>query len=888
MTKLYPFLLCFVLLLSVKTVAIAQNISLQGVVKDTLGQTLFGVNLIAMPLEAEAKMTFAITDDRGAYKLNIQKNASYALSVSSLGFSTLRDTIQYDENTTRNIVLKTSTEELEAVIVKAELAVLVQGDTITYRTDQFKTGTERKLRELLKNLPGVEVDRLGNVTVNGKEVTDLLVDGKAFFGGDTKLGVNNIPAEVVAEVEVVDDYHEVGFMKGLEESDRMSMNIKLKEGKNKFVFGETQVGAGIKDRHYIQPTIFYYSPKTTLNFIGSYNNTNHSPLSFSDLMRFQGGLDQYEDNPIASNSYLSQFMNQQDLVHKKLAFSAFNFTHELSKKLRMEAYSILTQEKSEALRHSEIEYITDEVFLEERKTSSKDKNFSLLNNLKFRYQPKNTKDVAYEAQVNASSQDYFTNIHTQTQDLEHDVLSKIEPENIELRQFFRLNSQPKFKHTSRLTAEQHYARQKNLRDWVFEQPPFSDLIPFEDEDVFNFLQNAKQEVHSAKVQYKHYWVLAPLHHIYPVTGVKMHYDRYSTQDYQLLEDGEKNEFTSADFNNDLRFNFMDPYLGFQYKTQIARRLTLRPGIVYHHYLWNVKQFGEEIAKKDKAIWLPELLMEFKYRFQSLKFNYNLESSLNGASSYANRYRLIGFNQLYKGNEDIENSLHHHLKLDYSNVNRASQTMLNASVSYTRKEKTIKSITAIEGVEQVSSLIYSNLPETNFNTFFRVSKNWSKSSLGVSAQKGWSDFNQWINNTFLDYKSSYFSYQLSASSWKEKLPFVRASFRQVFYNTKSENYSNSYWTATPRIDVSYRMGAFVLKADYDYTYNKQKNQSESYEFFNASIYYNKEDSPWGFELRVDNLMDIKYKRSHSFSQFMIYDQWTFVQPRTAMFILSYKL
>src|SRR5699024_917475 len=160
-------------------------------------------------------------------------------------------------------------------------------------TDKFKTGDERKLREVLKKLPGVEVDREGNVKVNGKKVSKLMVDGQDFFGGDTKLGVNNIPADAVDEVEAIDDYHEVDFMKGLSDSDRMAMNIKLKKDQKHFVFGESEAGGGSKKRYYVHPTLFYYSPETTVNFIGSFNNVNKSPLDWQDVVRFKGGYSSF-------------------------------------------------------------------------------------------------------------------------------------------------------------------------------------------------------------------------------------------------------------------------------------------------------------------------------------------------------------------------------------------------------------------------------------------------------------------------------------------------------------------------------------------------------------------------------------------------------------------
>ncbi|WP_339614016.1 hypothetical protein [uncultured Winogradskyella sp.] len=134
------------------------------------------------------------------------------------------------------------------------------------------------------------MDREGNVMVNGKKVTKVLVENKPFFTGDSKLAVNNIPADAVAKVEILDNYNEVAMLKGLQDSEDMAMNILLKEDKKKFVFGDVEVGAGIEDRYLVHPNLFYYSPKTNLNFIGDLNNQGIKSFSFNDYLEFDGGF----------------------------------------------------------------------------------------------------------------------------------------------------------------------------------------------------------------------------------------------------------------------------------------------------------------------------------------------------------------------------------------------------------------------------------------------------------------------------------------------------------------------------------------------------------------------------------------------------------------------
>lgn len=872
--------------------AYAQNVRLEGILQDSIGEPVMGANLIATPLlEGTQRMTFAVSNEKGEYRLNLDIETPYQVVITSIGFTSITDSLRLSNNAKKDYVLRRSIDELESVIIKAKMAMIVKEDTITYRTDKFKTGNERKLRELLKNLPGVEVDRAGNVTVNGKAVTDFLVDGKPFFGGDTKLGVNNIPAEVVDEVEVVDDYHEVSFMKGLEASERMAMNIKLKEGRNRFVFGETEVGGGDAERYYIHPTLFYYSPKTTANFIGSLNNLNESPLNFQDVLRFKGGHESMGQDPInTGDDGLGQFSASQDILHKKTLFAAANLTHNVNEKLRVDFYSIVNRQKSEALTRNEIEYLTQDNLLEERETNRSDRGLSLLNSFKLRYQPSPTKDIAYNLMANMANTTYSNSISSVfAEELSHTTTYQ-DPYNLELTQHFRFNSQPTYEHTSRITANHTFKKENHVTDWIFDKPVFSGIIPSVEAEGYNFLQDYAATTNTGRFEYKHYWVVNPTNHIYPVAGFYFYHQNYTTTDYQLLEDGTTNNFTSAGFDNALRYQLFNPYIGLQYKFQLGKFI-FRPGAIYHQYFWHADQFKEQIAKQNKGMVLPEFLLEFKQsQAKTLKLEYNLKSTFADASEYANRFRLAGFNQLYRGNEDLENALYHVLSVNYRGVNRLQGMMYNFNFSYNRREKSIRQTTILEGIDQIATSVYFDLPENNYNAFASVNKRWSFISLSLSGQVGLADYSRVVNEEQLDYRSQNFGYRMLATLFADDWPFIRLGFNQYFTNSESDAFKNTYWTADPYIELQYSFGGFIFKTDYRYTYNKQSTtgESESYQMGNASLYFSQEDSPWGFEVRVNNIFDLSYKRRHSFNQFMVQDQWTYVQPRIALFILTYKI
>ena len=161
----------------------------------------------------------------------------YLPLISYIGYSKLVFSFIAKLDTTKNVVLKLATNQLDEVILSYKIPIEVKEDTIIYTVDAFRSGKERKLRELLKKLPAIKVDRTGNVTAQGKKITKVLVDGKTFFTGNSKLAVDNIPAAVVDKIEILDNYNEISFLKGLQDTDAMALNIHLKEDKKKFVWG---------------------------------------------------------------------------------------------------------------------------------------------------------------------------------------------------------------------------------------------------------------------------------------------------------------------------------------------------------------------------------------------------------------------------------------------------------------------------------------------------------------------------------------------------------------------------------------------------------------------------------------------------------------------------
>lgn len=156
---------------------------LSGVVSDSTNTPLVNANILAFPKNTDESTQFAITNDKGEYVLRLEKEVAYSIEVSYLGYQKLVFEHTATQDETKNLMMLPRNNELDEVVLEYKIPIEVKEDTITYQTDAFVTGEERKLREVLKKLPGIEVDREGNVTAQGKKSDQGTGGGQDFFYG---------------------------------------------------------------------------------------------------------------------------------------------------------------------------------------------------------------------------------------------------------------------------------------------------------------------------------------------------------------------------------------------------------------------------------------------------------------------------------------------------------------------------------------------------------------------------------------------------------------------------------------------------------------------------------------------------------------------------------
>jgi hypothetical protein len=874
----------------------AQNLSITGRITDTLQNPLPYANILAIPKSDDKEVKFAITEDDGSYKLGLLKNQGYELTVSYLGYKpqTLVITTT-DQDLVKNFVLEENPDQLDEVHIKYTPPIVVKKDTITYDVSRFATGEERKLRETLKKLPGVEVDREGNVNVNGKKVTKVLVENKPFFTGNSKLAVNNIPADAVDKVEVLDNYNEVAMLKGLQDSEDMAMNILLKEDKKKFVFGDIEAGGGIEDRYLLHPNLFYYSPKTTLNFIGDLNNQGVKSFSFNDYLEFEGGFGKLLDD---SGSYFSlfnsdfaQYLNNQDFVDNINQFGALNIRQSVSKSTDISGYLISSNSKTETSSSALNVYQNiAQPFAEERTIANQLNNFFTIGKFTLDYEPSFSEDLALNTFIKATNNDGNGFINTINPSQDNTIRTLTDVVGFNLKQNLNYNRKLSKAHTITLESTYNFQNDKPITEWLTDQQILQGLIPLEDDTVYNILQTKRSETHSFNAILKDYWVINNFNHIYTSVGINTSFNDFFTEDLQRLSDGTINNFNSAGFGNDFNYDFTDAFLGLEYKFQIGIA-TFKPALFYHSYFWRTRQF-ESSERFNKQLLLPQFTSKVEFNnSEKLNFRYRLNARFPGINQLANNFMLSNFNSVYRGNNLLENQLYHTASLSYYKFSLFRSLNFNISSSFNKRLETVKNVTELNGIESFNTPIMFDQPEHNWNVSGRISKKIRKIRYSLSSRFSYNDFFQILNNSTNLNVSKSVSATAGIETFFKNLPNLEIKYTKDFSNYRANGIENIFKNDRFETVLQYDfLKDFILKADY--TFDNYNNQSQdiinTFDVLNASLYYRKEDSPWGFEVNATNIFDVRFRQSNSFNAFIISDNRTFVLPRIVMFKVSYNL
>lgn len=290
----YFFILCLILF-TLPMQAQQAGVSVTGtVVEESTNEPVEQATIRLLNVKDSSMVGGVASSRNGNFTLKHIKTGSYLLHVSYVGFEPLyqplRITGKTDPVNVGKLALTDGAIQLgEAVVLGKAPEMVVRNDTMEYNADSYKVAEGSMLEDLLKKMPGVEVDSEGKVTVNGKEVKKMLIDGKEFFSDDPKVASKNLPSKMIDKVQVLDKKSDMSIMTGFDDGDEETViNLTVKPGMKQGWFGNAFAGYGSKDRYEGNAMVNRFLNNDQFTIMGGLNNTNN--MGFSDLAStmFQG------------------------------------------------------------------------------------------------------------------------------------------------------------------------------------------------------------------------------------------------------------------------------------------------------------------------------------------------------------------------------------------------------------------------------------------------------------------------------------------------------------------------------------------------------------------------------------------------------------------------
>ena len=891
------------------SLSLQAQIKMQGIVKDSIGQPLELANVIAINQSTQALESYSITSADGKYKLGLSKASVYTIQVSYIGMKTISKVMNTEASDIDNDFTLYQENALDEIELTYEMPVTVKGDTIVYNADSFKNGTERKLEDILEKLPGVEVTDDGEIEVEGRIVSKVMVDGKDFFDGDSKIATKNIPSNAVDKVEVLKNYAEVSQLRGVTNNqDNVAINIKLKSGKKRFWFGNVTAGIGDSDNETLylaQPKLFYYSPEYSINLIADLNNVGEIAFNRRDFNNFTGGF-RAPSNSSGTNLNLGDntlgFLNLQNNRAKDIntKFGAANFSYSPKKTLDLSGFAILTSSRVEIEQNTFKRYTNPNFNIPDETTQSQTNQKSDLGLLKLtaKYIPDSNNQLDYEILGRLTKED-------QLQLFNSSVLGSTN--QIEKATPYSVNQNFNYYYT--LDEKNIFALE--AQHLIKNEDPFYNAI-LEDKDNYentalalgldpsqtNYDVVQEKMIFSNQLDAKlDYWhIISPKSDLNFTFGSILSKQEFDSDFYQYLDSGSIFDPTPVINDgyktNDVSYLFTDIYLGTHYRLRTGK-FTISPGLSTHLYKATNTQLNKKYTDDFFRV-LPDLNVRLQLKkSEQLILNYRMRTQFTDVTQLARAIVLNNYNTIYSGNQELESALSHNINLAYYSFNLFNYTNVFGNISYTQNVNRIRTTSIFEpgSVVSVRSPFNSQFADESVTASGRIQRTFGKVRGTLRGNFTYSKFNQFINNVRSVNENFSQTYRAGLRTNFTNAPNIDISYRYLIQDNDLGSSRTKFYTKTPSIEFdAYILKQFTFRTDYSFNEFSEGNRViNNFDFWNASLSYRKdEDSKFEYQIKATNLLDTRSQNRTNSGNVSITAIEYFIQPRYITFRLRYEL
>ena len=753
-----------------------------------------------------------------------------------------------------DVELKESMVELEEVFIRDKPKIEVKEDTVNYKASAFLDGSERKVEDLLKKLPGIQVDEDGKIKYKGKAVEKVLLEGEDLFDYNYTMGTKNMNVGIVEQVQAIENFTENPLLRNIEDSDKVALNLKLKKNRMDFS-GDGTFGYGIEDRHTTDLNILAITRKLknfstiSYNNIGE-NNTAYDYFSFKPSLEDQQSSDLKAPKLINERIFSSGIDNQRATLNNNW-FTSLNNIYKLSNRLSARIILSYYIDQLDLFSSNLSDYSFDDgsqlSILQNEEIAKKPEIYD--GSLKLTWNSSKTSLLEFTSKW--SNENIITNSNITTNN-QNDLFTKLDSESFFTKQeiFF----------TQKLNAK-NVIQIKGLFS-LNDIPQEFNLNPgldFLNGEIVQQIENL-QKSHFSK---SHYELGSTL------LGAKNKNKFQVTASAKYTENSlisglyQNQEILGDEFLNDLEYNLLETYIQGFYNLRLGK-LSIKPSIEIKNYIWERNENSlNQYPTNNRFIFAPSLSLNYKLNdVMRLFANYNYDEKPPQETNLYSGYVLTSNRSITRNLFSDEFQKSHAASLSYGIYDLYNQFSLTASLNYSEQKNNYFSMTNVS--ENLTSTDYFFLPEGNKNYGGNLNVEKYIPSLQTTFKIGGnyavSEYKNIVNNSDLrsNKMNSLYIHLYGKTAFDFPINFQN-ELKITNFNSKSNNEFEKFKNTT--INNSFKI---LVKPDrfwfgsisLDYFQTSTQSPNEYY-FLDTMIRYRTPNKIWEFTLTGKNLTNNKF-------------------------------
>jgi hypothetical protein len=877
MKKITLLLSITLFLLSVAQAQKADGV-IRGKLVDTAAkQPIVDATVSLLHVKDSSLATFTLSNKKGEFEIKGLAEGNYRLIITHLGYAEFKKPISITatEKTIDLAAIEVDKDyqTLGGVVVTSEAPIVVKNDTIQFNASGFKTVPNASAEDLIKKLPGMEVDKEGNVKSQGEAVQKVLVDGKEFFGNDPKLATKNITADMIESVQVFDDMSDQAKFTKIDDGSRSkTLNIKLKKDRNKGYFGKALVGYGDDGRYEGNMAINKFNGDQRISLLLNTNNINKQGFSFSDVISAMGGFGGFGGGGggggfggVRGGGGFGGFTGSGNTGLIKSFSTGLNYSDQWGNKVKVSGSYFIsnsnTAQGQSSLRrttYSNPMTMVDSIVVRNAASVSENKNQNHRFNLRFEYQIDSANSILYTPSLTLQNSESYSDdtSYSKTQLPSQEYLAVTSKSlRTNKREGFNLGNNILFRHKFGKTGRTVTLGWNNTIS-----RSESNGFTFSDNEFFLPNGNLDRAIVQDQINYQKTTSnnnVISTSYTEPFGLNKLLELNYAYTNNLSTSDKETNNFNNGsgkydDPNLRLTNNFRNTF--------VAHRAGANFRVQQKKYNY---QFGMGVQKSTlesesyQAFTGKDSINRNSYTnlFPTANFNFTPTRSKNFRFSYNGRTNQPSISQLQNvpdvtdtlnqkiGNPNLKQEFNHNFNIGFNTFNILTFRLIAGNISFSTTQNKIVNDISVQGPVQITR--YANVNGYySGRTFLTLGLPFKNPKLkgssinltnNASITRDVSVVRQLKNYT----KSISVTQGVGVNINKEKIDFgikANVSYTDVTY-TVNKQLNEDYFTQTYSGDVTYTFPKnFILSTNFDYLLNtgRAEGYNQSIPLWNASL------------------------------------------------------